>query len=66
MKTAILFEKTDVIESPTYSTPKDVARKARYDVVYNPIIKTTIAMSMIIWIDSIVTKNRRKHRARKS
>ena len=66
MKTATLFEKTDVLESPTYSTTKDVARKARYDAVYTPIIKTTIAMSMIIWIDKIVTKDRRKYRAKKS
>lgn len=59
---ATLFEKTDVIESPNYSNTRDVARQARYDSVYSPIFRITLAMTSIILIDKLVTKNR-KNRA---
>jgi len=65
LQNATLFEKTDVLESPSYSATKDVARTARYDMVYNPIIRTTIAMSLIILIDKLVTNDRKKHKVKK-
>ncbi len=66
LKNAILFEKTDVLESPSYKVLDDTIRTVKTDPIYSPIIKFTLALSLVILIDKVVGSNAKKHKAKKT